>query len=305
MKVRKGSLHDACTDWSRQAEVLGKQLGLTPYESRAFISLLIHGPMSPSKLAQLADVPRPRVYDVLRSLEEKGLIIERFGKPSIYTAVEPAEGLRNLLVKIERETLRQLKEKRRVIERVTKPLSQMYEKSKELKLERGKVWFTRRDTTYNAIFIEAIRSYKRELLVTSTDTRPPEKEILEAVKRVLRIGKSVRVVRQITNLWTLEELERYQEIIKAGSQVRHLNIKEIPLRFSTFDDKEIILVFPPESKSAMSKTVEALWLRIPSLAKILRWHFEELWKKGEPSLPILKKIEKKAHIKTNDKHEGL
>jgi len=275
-------------DWLRLVEVLNKQLGLTPYESRAYVSLMIHGPMSPSQLARKSGIPRPRTYDVLRSLMAKGLLVEQSGKPSIYAAVEPAQGLTNLLTAIETETLRRLDEKRKSIRTLTKLLSQMYEKSKSLKLERSNVWFTRRDTAFIAIYSEAIRSCKKEFLVATTAPRPPEKEILEAVKYALEKGVSVKVVRQITALWTLEELERYEEVVKAGSQVRYLATLDYPFRFMVFDERDVILIFPSESESITPRTLEALWLRIPPLAKILREHFEELWKKGKPILPILK-----------------
>jgi sugar-specific transcriptional regulator TrmB len=280
-------------EWLRLAEILNKQLGLTPYESRAYVSLMIQGPMSPSELAQKTSIPRPRAYDVLRSLAEKGLLMEQSGRPSIYAAVEPAQGLKNVLIEIEMETLRRLEEKRKSAQTLTKLLSQMYEKSKNLKLERSKVWLTRRDIAFIAIYTEAIRNCEKEFLVATTALRPPEKEILEAVKYALKNGISIRVVRQILESWTTEELERYEKVVEAGSQVRHLNIKEIPLRFMVFDERDVILIFPSESELTMPQTIEALWLRIPPLAKILREQFEELWRKGKPILPILKEIKEK------------
>ena len=280
-------------EWLRLAEILNKQLGLTPYESRAYVSLMIQGPMSPSELAQKTSIPRPRAYDVLRSLTEKGLLMEQSGRPSIYAAVEPAQGLKNLLIAVEMETLGQLEEKRKTAQTLTKLLSQMYEKSKNRKLERSRVWFTRRDTAFIAIYSEAIRNCEKEFLVATTSLHPPEKEILEAVKYALKKGKSVRVVRQILESWTKQELERYAEVVKAGSQVRYLNVKEIPLRFMVFDERDVIIVFPTESKLRMRQTIEALWLRIPPLAKILGEQFEELWRKSKPILPILREIRKK------------
>ena len=280
-------------EWLRLAEILNKQLGLTPYESRAYVSLMIQGPMSPSELAQKTSIPRPRAYDVLRSLTEKGLLMEQSGRPSIYAAVEPAQGLKNLLIAVEMETLGQLEEKRKTAQTLTNLLSQMYEKSKNRKLERSRVWFTRRDTAFIAIYSEAIRNCEKEFLVATTSLHPPEKEILEAVKYALKKGKSVRVVRQILESWTKQELERYAEVVKAGSQVRYLNVKEIPLRFMVFDERDVIIVFPTESKLRMRQTIEALWLRIPPLAKILGEQFEELWRKSKPILPILREIRKK------------
>jgi len=280
-------------EWLRVAEILNKQLGLTPYESRAYVSLMMQGPMSPSELAQKTGIPRPRAYDVLRSLMEKGLLMEQSGRPSIYAAVEPAQGLKNLLIAVEMETLGQLEEKRKTAQTLTKLLSQMYEKSKSRKLERSKVWFTQRDTAFIAIYSEAIRNCEKEFLVATTSLRPPEKEILEAVKYALKKGKSVRVVRQILESWTMQELERYTEVVKAGSQVRYLNVKEIPLRFMVFDERDVIVVFPSESNLRMRQTLEALWLRIPPLARILGEQFEELWRKSKPILPILKELKKK------------
>jgi sugar-specific transcriptional regulator TrmB len=278
---------------SRLAEALNKELGLTPYESRAYVSLIFHGPMSPTSLAQKAGIPRPRAYDVLRSLMEKGLLLEQSGKPSVYTAIDPAQGLKNLMVALEMAALRQLEEKRKALQTSIKALSQMYEKSKGLRVERSRVWYTRRDSAFIAIYSEALKSCKKHIHVATTDPEIPEKEILNAVKFALENGTSVKVVRQITGSWTLGDLEKYEAIIQAGSQVRYLDVNEIPLRFTIFDDKDIIIVLPPKSRSRRTQTIEALWLRIPPLAKVLRGHFEGLWAKGEPMLPILAEIRKK------------
>ena len=274
-------------------EILNKQLGLTPYESRAYLSLMTHGPQSPSQLAQRSEVPRPRTYDVLQSLMEKGLLIEQSGKPSIYSAVEPSLGLKNLLVSIEMQTTRQLEDKRKAVQVLVQSLSESYEEVRELKHEKGRVWFTRRDAAFIAIYCEAVKKCKEKFIVASRDPRPPEKEILDAAKVALEKGKSIRVIRQITEAWTLEDLERYEELIDAGSQVRHLPLNEIPLRFTVFDEEDIIIVFPPNSKLKSPQTVEALWLRAPPLGKILCEHFEALWKNSQPILPLLREIKKK------------
>ena len=283
--------------WKKLTENLNKQLGLTPYESRAYVSLVIYGPMSPSELAQKANIPRPRIYDVLKSLVEKGLIIEQSEKPSFYASTEPRDGLKSLLIAMEKETLVQLEEKREAVEASAKLLSQMYEKSKRFKLERSKVWFTQRDSVFIAIYSEAIINCENELLVASTSLRPPEKEVLEAVKCALDRGISVKVVRQITESWTPEELESYGKVVESGSQVRYLDVKEIPLRFMVFDQKDVILVFPSESEQRIPQPLEALWLRIPPLAKILSEYHEELWRRSRPIQPILEEIKKEKQKK--------
>jgi sugar-specific transcriptional regulator TrmB len=277
-------------DSSEWPEILNKELGLSPYESRTFLSILKLGSMSPSELAQRAAIPRPRIYDVLRSLAQKGLVVEQSGKPAIYASVEPSEALRNLLTEIEMETSRQIEERRKIVQTLSTQLSRIYEKTKHLKSEESRVWFTQRDIAFISIYAEAIRNCKKEILIASTSPTPPKKEILGAMNHALAKGKSVRVVRQITESWTIRDLDDYEQYIKAGSEVRYLDAKEIPLRFMVFDDRDVILVFPSETGSTV---LEALWLRIPPLARVLHEQFESLWRKGTPFLPMLNEIRQK------------
>lgn len=274
-------------DLSQLADILNEKMGLSPYESRAYLSLMIHGPMSPTGIAQKADIPRPRVYDVVQNLAEKGLLVEQTGKPSIYAVIEPRQGLRNLLAEMEIETSKQLEEKRRTVKALIESLSQIYDRSRQLKLEKSRVWLSRRDSAFLAVYSEAIRNCQKEVLVASTSPRPPEKEASEAVEHAVKTGKSVRVLRHVTKKWSLEDLEAYQKYIEAGTRVKFLDAAEIPLRFMVFDERDVILVFPTQTALA---DVESLWLRIPPLAKILAFTFEELWKKGRPMLPILKDL---------------
>ena len=51
--------------------------------------MLSRGVAAASELAELSGVPRSRCYDVLESLEKKGFIIMKIGKPIKYIAVQP------------------------------------------------------------------------------------------------------------------------------------------------------------------------------------------------------------------------
>lgn len=57
--------------------------GLSPYESQAYVALLARGTASATDIADASDVPAPRIYDVLRSLEERGYV-ETFEQPSLH-----------------------------------------------------------------------------------------------------------------------------------------------------------------------------------------------------------------------------
>jgi len=270
-------------DKEKLIELLNEELGLTPYESKAYIALLLHGPLSPQGVNQKSGIPRPRTYDVLNSLVGKGLLMEQPGRPTMYAAVDPRVGMEKMMMEVERKMLRQLEERRKVAERLSFSLSRLHDKSREAAVEEERVWVTRRDSAFIARYCEAIKNIEEEFVVATPATGPPEKEVLEAVKHVLKMNKSVRVVRQITPQWTLEELDEYEKLIRLGDQVRYL--KYDGLRFAIFDKKDTVLVLPPEGGSQF-----AVWISLPSLATILYEHFEALWKEGQPALTILRKL---------------
>ena len=62
---------------------------LNIYEIKIWTSLLSRGVAAASELAEISGVPRSRCYDVLESLEKKGFIIMKIGKPIKYIAVQP------------------------------------------------------------------------------------------------------------------------------------------------------------------------------------------------------------------------
>ena len=68
---------------------LKKYFRLNIYEVKIWTALLSRGIASAGELADISGVPRSRCYDVLESLEKKGFIIMKIGKPIRYLAVRP------------------------------------------------------------------------------------------------------------------------------------------------------------------------------------------------------------------------
>ncbi len=68
---------------------LKKHFSLNIYEVKLWTALLSRGIASAGELSSTSGVPRSRCYDVLESLEKKGFIIMKIGKPIEYIAVEP------------------------------------------------------------------------------------------------------------------------------------------------------------------------------------------------------------------------
>lgn len=85
-----------------------QQFDLNIYEAKIWTSLLSRGVASAAELAEISKVPRSRCYDVLESLEKKGFIIMKIGKPIEYIAVKPDVILERLRKEKEMETQKQL-----------------------------------------------------------------------------------------------------------------------------------------------------------------------------------------------------
>jgi HTH-type transcriptional regulator, sugar sensing transcriptional regulator len=85
-----------------------RKLGLTEYEAKAYATLVGVGEATAREVHELSGVPRTRIYDILRELENKGFVEFVQGSPTYYRAVEPdrvMERLRNELVEsIDRST---------------------------------------------------------------------------------------------------------------------------------------------------------------------------------------------------------
>jgi sugar-specific transcriptional regulator TrmB len=78
---------------------LFKELGVTEYESKVYISLLRHHPASAYTISQNSDVPHSRVYDVTRRLIKRGFVASTGTKPEMFSPLSPQD----LIEKIRKE----------------------------------------------------------------------------------------------------------------------------------------------------------------------------------------------------------
>lgn len=76
--------------------------GLSPYQADAYVTLLDLGSASAGELADASGVPRPRIYDILGSLEEAGYVVT-FEEDRLYArANDPEAALAGIRSRIDR-----------------------------------------------------------------------------------------------------------------------------------------------------------------------------------------------------------
>jgi len=69
---------------------------LNIYEAKIWTALLSKGVATAGELSDMGNVPRSRSYDVLESLEKRGFVIMKLGRPIKYLAVKPEEVFRKV-----------------------------------------------------------------------------------------------------------------------------------------------------------------------------------------------------------------
>ncbi len=82
--------------------------GLNTYEAKIWAALLSRNISTAGELSDIANVPRSRSYDVLESLEKKGFVVMKLGKPIKYLAVPPKEVLERVKNQVEKKTEKRL-----------------------------------------------------------------------------------------------------------------------------------------------------------------------------------------------------
>jgi sugar-specific transcriptional regulator TrmB len=73
-----------------------ESLGFTEYEARCFVALTRLGQGTARDIAEVADVPRPRVYDSVEHLQERGLADVQDGQPRRFRATGPHDAVETI-----------------------------------------------------------------------------------------------------------------------------------------------------------------------------------------------------------------
>jgi len=72
-------------------ERVGERFNLGEYEIEAYLTVLEHGTLTASEIADRTEIPQPRVYDTVRSLSDRGLVELRESRPMKIIAVDPSD----------------------------------------------------------------------------------------------------------------------------------------------------------------------------------------------------------------------
>jgi sugar-specific transcriptional regulator TrmB len=95
-----GDLDQITSDLAKISGTLS-QLGLSEYESRAYIALVALGSGSANFVAEISQIPRTSAYKVMGSLEAKGFVSPKQGRPKSFLPTDPEELSRKFVGEVE------------------------------------------------------------------------------------------------------------------------------------------------------------------------------------------------------------
>jgi sugar-specific transcriptional regulator TrmB len=237
-----------------------KDLGLTEYETRAYIALVSGGPTTAGNLSKLANVPYSRIYDVLSKLERKGWIEVQSGRPIRYRAKPPAEAIR--LSKIEQEE--RFKE---ASDTIVEELEPLYEQKAEVK--KPDIWVIRGSRNLIGKMGEMLARAQVEILI-SAPTLSEELLELQSFAPLLQVKNlAVRII----------TAEKTSSAKKLG-RIPNLGVRYRKPLFGggiIVDGKEVLLLLASGGEKL------GIWSNEIGLTKFAKEYFEYLWKDSRTS----------------------
>jgi len=245
---------------------------LNIYEVKIWTALLSRGVASAGELADISNVPRSRSYDVLESLEKKGFIVMKLGKPIKYLAVKPEEILKRVKKKIETQANEQISALEEVKEtNVFEEIDLLYKQGIE-KLEPSDLSgvLKGRKNVYEHLKT-IISNAEKTVFIQTTEKTLLSK--LDNLKNVLKKAKSRGV--KIKIVAPVKELSFLSKEIRDLAEFRSCD--DTKARFMIVDGQELMFMLADDQEVHEAYDL-GIWVNTPYFAQSLTQLFEMNWK---------------------------
>jgi sugar-specific transcriptional regulator TrmB len=242
-------------------ESLLDDLGLSKYEKNAYRVLFNIRRASASEIASKSKVPQAKIYEVLKSLEGKGLVSQELSKTKTYVLNDPASSFATILNQREAH-LKELKAK------VGAVLELFESMNPETKGEFVEIIHGRENV------LEMIdRQFKKtnSFYYATAGFKTNDSSLREEVKKMIDRGVSVCFMGSINsrNIWLAEKWA------KIGVEVKHSAELERRVRFSVLDKKFASLTLKDEEYTTVVTNSQPIVL---TLIDLFQWY----WNKAIP-----------------------
>ncbi len=252
---------------------LRKIFDLNLYEAKIWTALLSRGTSTAGELSNISDVPRSRTYDILESLEKKGFIIMKLGKPIKFVALKPEE----VVERVKKNLIIQAKEKSKRLEQlkndeILKELTELFTKGiKFVEPSEMSGSLKGRQNLYNHLDMMIREAESTITIVTTADGLKRKFEaLIPSLEKCKKRKVKIRIAAPIdkNNLKVAKEFTKVAEI-------RHS--PKMRARFVIVDSKSLMFMLLDDEKFHPNYDI-GIWINTEFFAQALEQMFELAWK---------------------------
>ena len=244
---------------------------LNIYEVKIWTSLLSRGLATAGELSDISNVPRSRSYDVLESLEKKGFVIMKLGKPIKYIAVKPEDIIKRMKDHITDDAeskigfLDDVKK-----ENIFSELELLYKQGVQKVDPYSITGSVRgRDNMYSQMKTMLERAEKSVIIQTTKEGfLRKAKRFKSTLKKLNEKGVKVRIAAPIT-----DDIINKSEL-KAIAQIKSINSTNA--RFIIIDENEMMFTVS-DDKNVHESYDTAVWVNTPFFTKAMVKMFNNTW----------------------------
>lgn len=251
---------------------LRRYFGLNLYEVKIWTALLSRGVSTAGELSDIANVPRSRSYDILESLEKKGFVVMKLGKPIKYMAVNPREVVERVKKNTKIEAEEQLKRLEGLKNTdVIQELNSLHTQGVELVEPSDLAGSLKgRHNLYNHMELTIKGAEKTVTIMTTAQGLIRKAEGLKPIfEQLKKRGVKVRIAAPLS-----KETDKAVKDLSSVAEIRHTSSKA---RFIVVDSKELIFMVMDDAEVHPTYDI-GIWINTPFFANALEEMFELAWK---------------------------
>jgi len=246
---------------------------LNIYEAKVWSSLLSKGVATAGELSDMSNVPRSRSYDILESLEKKGFIIMKLGRPIKYLAVPPEEVIKRVKKGLQEKADTQMKMIDAIQETdIFGELSLLFKEGIEhvdpLSISGS---FKGRSNLYEHILNLMSNAEKDIYIATTSDGLPRKLEYFKTTLRKLKNKVNIKIAAPLKE-------SKAKDAAKELSELAKIKDLDMNARFVIVDGKEIVFMVKNDKNLHESADV-GIWVSTPFFAGALKEMFDSAWNK--------------------------
>ena len=252
---------------------LRKIFDLNLYEVKVWTALLSRGTSTAGELSNISDVPRSRTYDILESLEKKGFIIMKLGKPIKFVALKPEE----VVERVKKNLVRYTQERTKRLEtlkndEVLVELTEIFTKGIKFVEPSDLSGSLRgRQNLYNHLDMMLRDAEKTITIVTTAEGLNRKFEaLMPALEKCRKRGVKIRIAAPINknNIKVAKDLKSVAEV---------KDLQEIKARFIIIDSNQIMFMLLDDEKFHPNYDI-GVWINTEFFSQALEQMFELAWK---------------------------